>query len=90
MRSDPRSRLEHERAVARLRPKVLKRDGWRCSQCEAYDRTGRILQIDHIVPWADGGPAEMGNLRTLCIPCHRAKTRSDLQKPGLGATNPMR
>jgi len=31
---------------------------------------------DHVVPIAEGGPNALNNLRTLCIPCHKAETKS--------------
>lgn len=34
----------------------------------------RLWDVDHIVPLAVGGSNELENLRTLCIPCHRAIT----------------
>ena len=41
------------------RCEFLGSDGHRCSE-RSY------LTIDHIVPWALGGPSEAGNLRVLC------------------------
>lgn len=34
---------------------------------------------DHIEPKSEGGPNELENFRTLCIPCHREVTK-DLHK----------
>lgn len=31
-------------------------------------------QADHIIPRCEGGRNELDNLRTLCIPCHKAET----------------
>lgn len=31
---------------------------------------------DHIVPIAEGGHNDLGNLRTLCLRCHKAETRA--------------
>ena len=52
-----------------------RRDRGRCSY---VDRTsGRrcgsqhLLQIDHVVPYAQGGAAEPNNLRLLCAAHHR-------------------
>ena len=36
---------------------------------------GAGLNVDHIVPVADGGTHAQDNLRTLCIPCHKQVTR---------------
>jgi 5-methylcytosine-specific restriction protein A len=32
------------------------------------------FDVDHVVPLADGGTNTLDNLRTLCVPCHRAIT----------------
>ena len=68
-----RSRFQQSvprRAWARVRRRILERDGYRCLQC---GRPGR-LEIDHIVPMARGGAmlAE-DNLQTLCVRCHIEK-----------------
>ena len=90
-RSDLRSRLIHERQVKSLRPKVLKRDNWSCVDCGIRDKTGKTLECDHIIPWADGGEAAMENLATRCVPCHREKTKAQSYKKGKSRrANPMR
>ena len=91
LRSDIDSRLEHERAVSRLRRSVLKRDNYTCVACGVRDKTGRTLNADHIIAWADGGPAEKENLQTLCKKCHRIKTTAEMaaRKKGNNA-NPMK
>ena len=88
-RSDLRSRLAHEREVAKLRSRVLKRDKYSCVDCGVQDKTGKSLECDHIVPWAEGGPASMENLQTRCLACHRAKTKAQY-KPKPKRSNPMR
>lgn len=61
-----------------------RRDGWACVQCGARGR----LEVDHIRPIRDGGAAfDLGNLQTLCVPCHSRKTRIEI---GLGKPNPHR
>jgi len=49
---------------------VLKRDGFRCRQCDI--RNVR-LHVHHIIPWAIAPSKryEVENGVTLCIPCHR-------------------
>lgn len=34
-----------------------------------------LWEADHIVPVSEGGANELSNLRTLCLPCHKAETR---------------
>lgn len=54
-----------------LRLQVLHRDGWQCTRCGSRQR----LEVDHVVPLADGGTDDKDNLRTLCRACHVAETR---------------
>lgn len=54
------------------RQRVLERDG-KCVRCKG----GPPFQVDHITPYVKGGSNDLGNLQTLCIPCHREKGRSD-------------
>jgi 5-methylcytosine-specific restriction endonuclease McrA len=58
-----------------LRLQALRRDGWRCVRCGA--RHG--LEVDHLQP-RDARPDlahDLGNLQTLCGPCHAAKTAAE-------------
>jgi hypothetical protein len=52
---------------------VFKRDRYRCRMCGA---TGVELEVDHIVPVADGGSDALDNLQTLCFKCNRGKRDS--------------
>ncbi len=58
----------------RVRLGVLERDGWRCQSCGLVDRSGRLLEVDHVVPVAFGGGDGEGNAVTLCVSCHRRKS----------------
>lgn len=33
-----------------------------------------LWHADHIIPLAEGGTNAMANIRTLCVPCHKAET----------------
>lgn len=60
----------------RLRREVVARDGNHCSRCgESGER--RPLQLDHIVPVAEGGTDTLANARLLCTPCHTPKTQAE-------------
>jgi RNA-directed DNA polymerase len=80
--------LGHERrpGMADLRPYILDRDDYHCLQCGAQV-TPATAEVDHIRPVRRfKRPIEAntpGNLQTLCIPCHRKKTRGDLQRESL-------
>lgn len=52
---------------------VFKRDKYRCRICKA---TGVELEVDHIVPVAEGGSDALDNLQTLCFRCNRGKRDS--------------
>jgi 5-methylcytosine-specific restriction endonuclease McrA len=69
--------IKHGWAWQALRRQVLARDGHTCQACLSYDPTGETLQADHIVSREAGGPDTLENLRTLCLPCHRARTRAE-------------
>ena len=34
------------------------------------------MEVDHIVPWAQGGSDEVWNLQPMCKPCNRSKSAS--------------
>jgi hypothetical protein len=48
---------------------VLRVAGVTCRQCGSTDR----VVLDHIVPLAQGGADDEGNLQPLCTPCNTAK-----------------
>lgn len=58
-----------------LRYFILKRDHFRCVLDGRSPATehGVVLHVDHIVPWAKGGPTIASNLRTLCSDCNLGK-----------------
>jgi 5-methylcytosine-specific restriction enzyme A len=58
----------------RLRRQALVRDHFTCQRCGLRDRSGALLEADHIVELIDDGEHVLGNLQTLCKPCHREKT----------------
>ncbi|MBE6487028.1 MAG: hypothetical protein E7Z85_09340 [Methanosphaera stadtmanae] len=57
----------------RIRHEVFKRDGYRCRECGASLEEGATLEIDHIIPVANGGTNDIDNLQTLCKKCNRGK-----------------
>lgn len=70
--------------------KVFERDRGVCRRCRTQCRThqrvpggkiqSRDWEMDHIVPVVEGGGScGLENLRTLCVPCHRAVT-AELKK----------
>jgi hypothetical protein len=67
---------EHDRHIPDpVRRAVLRRDGYRCTECEwnfnMWNRADpRFLELHHIDPHAEGGSNEEVNLTTLCTVCH--------------------
>jgi 5-methylcytosine-specific restriction enzyme A len=89
-RANAAGRLNENRRLQKLRPRVLRRDNWTCVACGHYDRKGTTLQADHIVEWADGGKAVLSNLQTLCLGCHANKTAESSRNRRRASQNPMR
>ncbi|MEZ5152109.1 HNH endonuclease [Rhodococcus zopfii] len=57
---------------------TFRRDNHTCTRC-GYVGTGRgDLHAGHVVAAADGGPADLPNLATLCVPCHDQETRGQV------------
>jgi 5-methylcytosine-specific restriction endonuclease McrA len=56
---------------------ILKRDSFACRRC-GRSGPGVKLEVDHIVPFAQGGSDSPDNLHTLCFDCNRGK-RDDLE-----------
>ena len=47
-----------------------------CVMCEAH---GYFNMADHIVPLFKGGDDNENNYQSLCVDCHRIKTKEDLK-----------
>lgn len=47
-----------------------------------YGLVQTLWQADHIIEVRHGGSHEMDNIQTLCIKCHKLKTRFNYRKPG--------
>jgi hypothetical protein len=60
----------------RLRFLVLRRDGFRCKACgrSPANEAGVELEVDHVVPWSDGGETVLANLQSLCEKCNGGKS----------------
>lgn len=58
---------------------VFKRDGFACQYCGAHPPEV-ILEVDHIVPVAEGGADEFDNYITACFPCNRGKGTVSLDR----------
>lgn len=78
-RPDPAHQRYHTAAWARIRKRIIARDGNRCtaSACQTPGRGfgGRLI-VDHIRAVKDGGSDADGNLRTLCPACDNRRHAS--------------
>lgn len=69
----PRDRGSRQR---RVRQQVLDRAGrvCQCSECASMGRVRPATEVDHILPLADGGTDDLGNLQAINQECHARKT----------------
>lgn len=64
--------MKRESISTRTRFEIFKRDGFACQYCGSTP-PGVLLEVDHIVPVAEGGGKQMDNLTTACADCNRGK-----------------
>ncbi len=56
---------------------IFKRDGFTCQYCGSTP-PAVLLEVDHIVPVAEGGRTDNENLTTACFDCNRGKAARSL------------
>ena len=63
--------------TSKLRKKIKERDNYTCCHCgnSIWKEPNLLLEVDHIVPVADGGYTVEDNLQTLCWVCNRHKSK---------------
>ncbi len=74
-----REQRGYDSAWRRVRPKILKRDGYRC-RCDDCKRLGRVLsagEVDHRIPKFEGGTDDPSNLYAINRDCHKRKTQAE-------------
>lgn len=53
-------------------------------KARGYDVGRSLWAADHILPVAEGGgQCDLHNIQTLCVPCHKAKSRAETQRRAL-------
>lgn len=73
----------HDRIIPDpVRRSVLKRDGYKCKNCQWHpddwnSSDPRHLELHHCKPHAEGGGNHADNLRTVCTVCH-----DEIHRPG--------
>jgi 5-methylcytosine-specific restriction protein A len=61
---------------ARVKKAALKRASGKCEACLQPLKLGEF-HFDHVAADGLGGKPVLENCKTLCLPCHKAKTRED-------------
>ena len=59
---------------------LMKRQKGRCTRCGLYIKDEDVVEVDHIVPKAEGGKDHYKNLQLLHRHCHHQKTAEDRQR----------
>ncbi len=78
-----RSRRTPRQPSERLWFRVVRRDNFTCRICgrNLVLHPGLELQVDHVVPWEQGGETVLDNLQTLCARCNRGKSNLPMHDP---------
>lgn len=63
---------ERKREWLKQKPDYMK-VGWKGR--EAWRRDKPKVNYDHIIPFSEGGMTVLENMRTLCEPCHKKRTK---------------
>lgn len=62
----------------RARTAIFVAAGGICHLCGGKITVGQAWEIEHVIPLAQGGADEPGNMRPAHARCHKAKTADDL------------
>ena len=63
----------------KVRFEVFKRDKFTCTYC-GRKAPDVVLEVDHIIPVAEGGKNDIMNLTTSCRDCNRGKGKRIYKK----------
>ena len=58
---------------ARMKSRLIERDGLFCEGCDRWFDHERYLELDHKLPKSRGGSDDIRNRRLLCHPCNNIK-----------------
>lgn len=75
-KQDKQKRSRH--IPASVRVSVLHRDCYKCVFCGRNAKQVQ-LEVDHIIPFSQGGSNDLNNLQTLCFNCNRGKGTGHLK-----------
>lgn len=79
-RKDPARPKAYGKGWQRKRSYVMARDDGLCQVCLRDGRVTPATQVDHIIPLAEGGTDDVGNLQAICASCHEAKTLEEARR----------
>jgi 5-methylcytosine-specific restriction endonuclease McrA len=66
--------MPSRRVPRALRDRVAAQARHRCGYCLTTEAVaGSSMEIDHIIPWAEGGPTVEENLWLVCTGCNKRK-----------------
>lgn len=61
------------------RMEIAASQSWECQECYKDVSSSLNFEIDHIYAFSKGGNNHKLNLQTLCLDCHKKKTKQDQQ-----------
>ena len=59
---------------------LMKRQKGKCTRCGLYFKDEDVVEVDHIIPKAEGGKDHYKNLQLLHRHCHHKKTADDTER----------
>lgn len=80
-----RSRKTDRAVNSELRKAVLAERGRKCEKCGGRGR----LEVDHVLPRAQGGTDDRANLMVLCVGCHAEKSAAENSARKASAAKPV-
>ena len=63
-----------------LREQIMQRDAGMCQPCRRAGLVTAASAVDHIVPKAEWGTDDPGNLEAICTQCHATKTAAEARR----------
>lgn len=66
--------MPRPRVSRALRERVAAQARHRCGYCQTTEAiAGYLMEVDHLIPWAEGGPTVEENLWLVCTGCNKRK-----------------
>ena len=76
------TRLGRHPTISPRVARLLKHQGGRCHACGLYFTEDDPIEVDHVIPKAQGGSRRFDNLQLLHRHCHRRKTTQEQSRGG--------